>query len=317
MNPKVKSLLDAVNQLYPGTVMSRVGTENTGALHIDRVNQEVLGQRLLIEVAEETESDFLLANELLKMLLTFNGITPQVFFALTFNDDKLDEQLIQIATRMHRVVVHAITYRELASKQMLTQQTADAYLAGVQSELTPENGDLDDESLWRLLMVLDALVFADNLVEASDFTAVLANNYPLAYTAAQTLAETILRADLKQSRQIRHQMVTLFVGLDDVLKKWGKPTVNAKEYVTLTSVLSQRQLALPVNQVFTIFHSEMTDFQTKKTAYVGLNKGDEQNSFVITPPENEADRPAFFKALYAMKVSELFKKLALPYIERV
>lgn len=79
MNPKVKSLLDAVNQLYPGTVMSRVGTENTGALHIDRVNQEVLGQRLLIEVAEETESDFLLANELLKMLLTFNGITPQVF----------------------------------------------------------------------------------------------------------------------------------------------------------------------------------------------------------------------------------------------
>ena len=70
-----------------------------------------------------------------------------------------------------------------------------------------------------------------------------------------------------------------------------------------------------MSQVFTIFHSEMTDFQTKKTAYVGLNQVDSQNSFVITKPDNQ-DSADFFKALYKMKVGDLFKQLALPYIDR-
>ena len=125
----------------------------------------------------------------------------------------------------------------------------------------------------------------------------------------------ILTADLKQSRHIRRQITQLFASVDNTLTEWGKPTVNAKEYVTVTSVLSQRQLELPVSQVFTIFHSEMTDFQTKKTAYVGLNQVDSQNSFVITKPDNQ-DSADFFKALYKMKVGDLFKQLALPYINR-
>ncbi|MBZ1528466.1 nitrate ABC transporter ATPase [Leuconostoc mesenteroides] len=315
MNPKIKDLLDNVNGVYPGTVMTRVNGGETGELHIDQVSQEILGQRLLIEIANKTESDFLLGNELSKMLLTLNGIAPQVFFALTFNDGKLDDQLIQIATRMHRTVVHAITYRELAKQGITTSATVKAYFSGLNAELTPENGEVDDESLWRLLMILDALVFA-NTISDSSLVAELQQKYPLAYTAASSLIKPVMAADLKQARNIRHQMVSLFEGIDEVLTRWGKPTVNAKEYVTLTSVLSKRQLDLPVNQVFTIYHSEMTDFQTQKTAYVGLSKNDNQNSFVVSPPDNEADKPTFFKELYALKVSELFQKLALPYIER-
>ncbi|HCH60420.1 MAG TPA: nitrate ABC transporter ATPase, partial [Leuconostoc lactis] len=246
------------------------------------------------------------------MLLTLNGVTPQLFFALTFQDDALDQQLIQIATRMHRTVVHAITYRELQQKGILTDATQRAYLAGVKSELTVENGELDDESLWRLLALLDALVFAD--ASGADFSE-LATLYPLAYTAATKLVAPILAADLKQPRHIRRQMTALFGGVDEVLTAWGKPTVNAKEYVTLMSVLSERQLSLPVSQVFTIYHSEMIDFQTKKSAYVGLGKIDSQNSFVVSKPDDQ-DSATFFKALYQMKVGDLFNKLALPYIQR-
>ncbi|ADG40518.1 MULTISPECIES: hypothetical protein [Leuconostoc] len=313
MNPKIKTLLHDVNAVYPGTVITRVAGEATGELHVDRIAQEVLGDRLLIELAEGTEPDFLFGDELLKMLLTLNGIAPQIFFALTFNDETLDQQLIQIATRMHRTVVHAITYRELHKQGILTANTVTAYLAGVKSELTIEQGDLDDESLWRLLVLLDALIFAN--ASGADFSE-LSSDYPLAYTAAKKLVSPILEADLKQSRHIRRQIVLLFAGVDDTLTAWGKPTVNAKEYVTLTSVLSQRQLDLPVSQAFTIFHSEMTDFQTKKTAYVGLSKVDSQNSFVISKPENQ-DSASFFKALYKLKVGDLFKQLALPYINRV
>lgn len=313
MNPKIKELLNQVNQLYPGTVITRVSGEDAGELHIDRVSQEMLGDRILLELAEDTETDFMFGNELLKMLLTFNGVTPQVFFSLTFKDDDLDKQLIQIATRMQRVVVHAITYRELLKQGILTSTTKTAYFSGIKSELTPENGELDDESLWRLLVLLDALIFAN--ISGSDISE-LANLYPLAFTAAKKLVAPILNADLKQSRHIRRQITALFSGVDEVLEAWGKPTVNAKEYVTLTSVLSKRQLDLPVSQVFTIFHSEMTDFQTKKTAYVGLSQLDSQNSFVITKPENQ-DSATFFKALYKMKVGDLFKQMALPYIERM
>ena len=312
MSPKIETLLNAVTEIYPGKVMTRVSGEKTDELHVDRVSQEILGDRLLIELAEGTQSDFLFGNELLKMLLTLNGVIPQIFFALTFQDDTLDQQLIQIATRMHRTVVHTITYRELKKQGVLTTETAVSYLAGVQSELTVENGELDDESLWRLLTLLDALVFAD--ASGADFSE-LADMYPLAYTAATKLVSPILTADLKQSRHIRRQITQLFASVDNTLTEWGKPTVNAKEYVTVTSVLSQRQLELPVSQVFTIFHSEMTDFQTKKTAYVGLNQVDSQNSFVITKPDNQ-DSADFFKALYKMKVGDLFKQLALPYIDR-
>lgn len=312
MNPKIQTLLTAVNGLYPGTVMTRIGGPATDELHIDRVSQALFEDRLLIELAEGTESDFLFGNELLKMLLTLNGVTPQLFFVLTFQDDALDQQLIQIATRMHRTVVHAITYRELQQKGIITDATQRAYLAGVKSELTVENGELDDESLWRLLALLDALVFAD--ASGADFSE-LATLYPLAYTAATKLVAPILAADLKQPRHIRRQMTALFGGVDEVLTAWGKPTVNAKEYVTLMSVLSERQLSLPVSQVFTIYHSEMIDFQTKKSAYVGLGKIDSQNSFVVSKPDDQ-DSATFFKALYQMKVGDLFHKLALPYIQR-
>ncbi|MCO6183229.1 nitrate ABC transporter ATPase [Leuconostoc fallax] len=315
MTPNIQKLLDTVNEIYPGTVMVRDSGPASGRLLVDRIHQSVLGERLLIELEDSTAADFQIGNELLQMLLTLNNIMPQVFFALSFDDEGLDDQLIQIATRLHHVVLHAITYQELAKKGILTRETATAYLAGIQDSLTPENGELDDESLWRLLTLLDALVFAQ-FVPEKDFLTTLQTTYPIVYTAAKQLVEPILQADVTSSRQLRRQVVQLFTHVDEVLAKWGKPTINANEFVTVTSVLSKRQLNQEVRQVFDIFHSEMLDFQTKKTAYVGLNKTDRQNSFVLTFSDDESQKPAFFKEIYAMTVEALFKKLALPYIER-
>ncbi|WEV54307.1 nitrate ABC transporter ATPase [Leuconostocaceae bacterium ESL0723] len=316
MNPKIQTLLDQVNQTYPGTVMVRVGQENSGELHPDHVSQDALADRLLIEVPDQTQADFVLGNELLKMLLALNGIMPQIFFALSFHDQDLDDQLISLATRMHRVVVHAITYQELAQHGLTDEDTVAAYRAGLAAGVSPESDEIDGESLWRLLAVMDALVFANRIEGTDGLLADLDENYPRAYVAAKSLVDPILSADLKQPRQLRRLVVQTFTGVDQTLTDWELPSVNAREYVTLTSVLSKRQLSLPVKQVFDIFHSEMFDIQTQQTAFVGLNKGDQQNSFVIAPPADEADRPAFFRELYDLPVGELFQKLALPYIER-
>lgn len=312
MNPKLESLLAAVNDIYPGQVMVRVGQTASGELHVGAVEQSALGTRLLLEVPDATAQDFQIGTELLQMLLQLNNAVPQIFFALTFDDEALDDQLIQIATRLYRVVLHAVTYPELAQKGLLTDEVKTAYLAGLRADITPENGELDDQSLWRLLVLLDALViFADD----QNTQARLQADYPLAFKAAQDLIAPILQADLTQPRQVRKRIVALFTEVDEVLTKWGKPTVNAREYVTVSVVLSERQLQLPVKQVFDIFHSEMLDFRTKERAYVGLMKNDRQNSFVVSVPETD-NQPAYFTALYNMTVQALLDELGMPYLMR-
>lgn len=322
MDQKIKVLLEQANQVYPGTVMTRVGQDHDGQLRVDRVQQSALADRLLIEVPDQTEADFVLGNELLKLILSLNGIVPQIYFALTFNDEKLDQQLIAIASRLHKVVLHAITYDQLAKQGFLTAETAQAYFAGVQDELTVENAKVDGEHLWRLLTLLDAQVFLATMVKndlgetAQKWSDQLAQDYPQANAVAVKLVEPIMVADLKDSRQIHQQIVRLFTAVDESLAAVELPTVNANQYVTLTPVLSQRQLDGPVTNVYEIFHSEMTDFQTKEKAYVGIGKQDQQNTFVVTPPENEADRPKFFTELYQTSVKDLLTQLKLPYILR-
>ncbi|MCO0832044.1 nitrate ABC transporter ATPase [Fructobacillus sp. W13] len=322
MTPKIETLLDQVNQTFPGTVMVRVGDEEDGTLRLDRAKQSALASRLLIEVPDKTEADFVIGNELVRLLLSLNGIVPQIFFGLTFEDEGLDGQLVNIATRLHRSVLHAISFNELAKQGFLTKQTAQAYQAGIDDELDPEKDGVDEQHLFRLLTMLDAAVFAGTMKkhglkdEAKAMQEQNQRTYPAAFAAAEALSEPILSADLTDARAIRKAIVKVFDGLDEILLKAELPTVNAKQYVTLTPVLSDRQLNGPVKNLFEVFHSEMTDFASKEKAYVGLGKQDKQNTFVIAPPKELGDRPKFFKELYELPVRELLEKLALPYILR-
>ncbi|MBS9336966.1 nitrate ABC transporter ATPase [Fructobacillus parabroussonetiae] len=322
MTPKLTTLLEQVNQTYPGTVMVRTGEEESGRLRMDRSQQSFLADRLLIEIPDKTEADFVIGTELLQLLLSLNGIVPQIFFGLTFEDEALDQQLVTIASRLHKMVMHGISYREMAKQGFLTAETATAFQAGIEDELTPEEKDIDGQHLFRLLSLVDAQIFNKVLAEnklaeaAKQADAQYKTLYPKANAAAKSLSELIVTADLKDSRTIRKTIVRVFAGLDELLEKADLPTVNAKQYVTLAPVLSERQLNGPVKNLFEIFHSEMTDFASKEKAYVGLGKQDQQNTFVIAPPKNPADRPKFFTELYALSVRELLEKLALPYILR-
>lgn len=322
MTPKLQKLLEQVNQTYPGTVMVRTGQEATGRLRLDQAKQSFLENRLLIEVPDKTEADFVVGTELIQLLLSLNGIVPQIFFGLTFEDEALDQQLVTIASRLHRMVMHAIAFRELAKQGYLTAETAESFQAGVLDELSDEEEQIDGQHLFRLLSLLDAAIFntvlrEQGLVkEAAQADKQYGEHFPKAHADAKGLAKPIMDANLTDSRTIRKEIVRLFAGLDEALEKEQLPTVNAKQYVTLAPVLSERQLNGPVKNLYEIFHSEMTDYASKEKAYVGLGKQDQQNTFVIAAPKNPADRPKFFTELYALSVRELLEKLALPYILR-
>lgn len=92
--------------------------------------------------------------------------------------------------------------------------------------------------------------------------------------------------------------------------------MNNQEFTTLSSVLSERQLRLEVRQLFELFHSDMVDIKTQRRAYVGINRADGQNSFVISAPKPEDDTPDYYKDIYGMTVADLFKKMEMPYIIR-
>ncbi len=101
------------------------------------------------------------------------------------------------------------------------------------------------------------------------------------------------------------------------MKQWELPPLHNTEFTTLTSVLSKRQLNLQVKQLFEVFHSELIEVNSNSRAYVGFNRVDDQNSFVLANPKGEKDNPDFFKEVYNKTVKELFDDLKMPYIERV
>lgn len=81
-------------------------------------------------------------------------------------------------------------------------------------------------------------------------------------------------------------------------------------------MLSERQLGLKVKQLFEVYHSELIEVNSNTKAYVGFNRVDDQNSFVIANPKGDQDNPEFFKDVYDKTVKELFDELKMPYIIR-
>ncbi|MBM7616966.1 hypothetical protein JOC36_000499 [Weissella uvarum] len=309
-------LLDQVNTIYPGTVLLRANGDASGVINHDQVSSEVLGSRMAIEVEDTTAPDFTATHELLHMLLALNGY-PQLFFQLKVpDDDALTEQMIVMATYLYRPAIHAIIYREQLKHGLLTDAVVSAYVKGVQQELTPETGDNDnDQMALRIMLLLDAKVFL-SVVDDTKYQAELAELYPQADASANNIYEAMNIDKITDAFTLHRAVVAAFTTFDTEMSKHGLPLLNAKEFATLTPVLSERQMRLTVNQVFNIKHVELLDEQTMQPAYIGISKQDEQNSFVLSAPEDEQKRVEFFKELYQLSVSELFEQIKQPFTLR-
>lgn len=103
---------------------------------------------------------------------------------------------------------------------------------------------------------------------------------------------------------LHRAIIRVFTQFDECLDDLGLMGMNLREFVTLTPVISERQLKLEVRQVFNVKNSQMHDVYQDKPAYIGLGMYNGQNSFVITAPTVDSDK--FFKDLYGMKVEAFF-----------
>ncbi len=314
LNDQTQDLINTVSQFWDGEVTVQfIGNLQSGFVRHDQAQTVQDGKKLMIQVSDLSAPDYTATHELIHVLMTLRGF-PQVFFPLTTGDSKLDDQLKMMGTELFDIVSHFVVVSEQRKHGLIDEKIEQMYFDGIYKTIKPEPKDGDDQMTLRALTLLDALVFFGDKI--SDHEPELKKDFPISYAAAQNLFEVITAKPTDSPFGLRRNVIKLFKAFDEQLKKWDLPQLHNTEFTTLTSVLSERQLSLSVRQIFEIFHSELKVAGTTHRAYVGFNRVDDQNSFVIEEPGKQVDSAEFFKETYDKTVKELLEELKMPYIIR-
>lgn len=307
-------LLSTTNSLYPGNVTVTFGQEKAGFVRHDQANQRLNAGDIEIQVADITAPNYTASHEMLHLLLILQGF-PQVTFNLTTRNDQLDEQLMAIAMELYDMVAHVLVVKKQRDHELIDATIEDLYFKGIYATIDPEDPKQDDAMMTlRLLTLTDLLVFFNGDLTAERLAKVTAD-FPKSWDAAQKLYAVIAAKPVETPFAMRRTVVKLFKAFDEQMGLWDLPLLHGSEFVTMQSVFSEHQLRLEVRQLFDVYHSDMLDKTKHTRAYIGLNKGDHQNAFVVpAPAQKKSDE--FFKELYGKTVKELFTELDLPYTLR-
>ncbi|TPR34512.1 IpaB/EvcA family protein [Apilactobacillus micheneri] len=315
LNKETQGLINVVNKYFPGKIeVQFIGQLQSGYVRHDQAQVVQDGKNLFVQISDLSAPDYTASHELIHLLMTLRGF-PQLFFSLSTGNEKIDEQLQVMGTELFDIVSHFVVVSEQRKHNLINDDIEAMYLKGVQNTIEPESDELDNSMELRLLTLIDARVFYGDTFDKK-VRATLEKDYPVALKAADKIYEIITEKPTDSPFGLRRNVVKLFKAFDKQLIEWGLPALHNTEYATISSVVSERQLNLNVQQMFEIFHSEMHESNTNRRAYVGFNKSDDQNSFVVPSPTGMDDSPAYFKKLYALKVKDLFKELKMPYIIR-
>jgi hypothetical protein len=314
LNDQVQDLINAVNHLFPGTVtVTFLGKLQSGYVRHDQAQTVQDGKNIIVQIADLSAPNYTASHELLHLLMVLRGF-PQVFYSLTTGDDTLDDQLKMMGTELYDIVSHFVVVSEQRKHGLINEDIEQMYLKGIYATIKPEPNPLDDQMMLRLTTLLDAMVFyGDKLKTVADQ---LKGDFPISYAAAEKLYAIITDKPTNSPFGLRRNVVKLFKAFDEQLKDWELPALHNTEFTTLTSVLSERQLGLEVKQLFEVYHSELVEINSQTKAYVGFNRVDDQNSFVLANPKGNQDNPEFFKRVYNQTVKQLFDDLKMPYIIR-
>ena len=315
LNKANQDLLDEVNDLFPrGSVFVQFHGEKSGFVRHDQAETTSLPGGLVITVTDLTEPNYTASHELLHLLMTLRGF-PQIFFELSLGDKQLDEQMMIMATDLFNTVAHQIVVDQQRQHGLINEQIEQEYFKGITATLTDEGDQDDGERTLRLLTLLDALVFYAGGHMTKQQEEELQRRYPVAWASAQFLYGQAMEKPVKSPFEMRRTVVKLFRLFDTQLQQWGLPALHNNQFTSLSPVLSKRQLRLEVAQVYDIYHSEMTERDSKRRAYVVLGKNDQQNAFVLPSPKGEYSSDQMLKC-YHQPVEDLLKSQNVPFILR-
>lgn len=307
-----QALFQQVQEQLPQPIKIDVKQQKSGQLLAQNSHRYFNDQaQLIIAVDDATVVEYSVAHELLQMLSLFSGFS-QVFGLLTTQEVQVDTQVQAIGMTLHTAVSHLIVYSELRKHDLIDFEVRQAYIEGLRHELIPQAQDVQEGQLiYQILMLLDALVFFEG--GNAQLQKQWQNDYPKAYEQAKILYIVMTEKNIDDPASFRQTVVDTWLAFDHVLSNCQLPELNLNQLMTLSPVLTQSQLQQPVHEVYDILHSDK--FQavaTKENAYVGIDKANQQNTFVLDIKEAQLS-PAVFKAIYQDSVATLFEKLQQPY----
>lgn len=310
---RTKELIKKVEEKFPaGVEIEFKEPKKVGYLRHDQAQHYLHGGKLKIDVYDQTEPDYTIAHELLHFLLMFEN-TPQVAFNLTTGDSNRDHKFMVAGIDLYDTVLHTKVYAKQRKLGFIDDRIEELYLKGVLAILKPEpKGKRDEWMVLRTVTLLDALVFY-----ADDLDYVLPKfkeNYPLSLAAAQKLYALMTAKPLKTAFELRRGVVRLWKSFDKQLSDWNLLAMQLNDFITLTPVLSKRQLRLETSALFEFYHTPWQENLTFKTAYIGRFKIDGQNTFIL--PDLGKEPAERFKELYALPVKQLLEELGVQYLLR-
>lgn len=273
-------------------------------------SQEVLQPNgdLLVQIKDSPDVEYTLSHELMHMYLATSGY-PQVQYHLLTGTPEVDKQHYATATALSTAALHAVVAEWQRAHGFLGEKQFDLLKKGFAAAIPPEPAGGDNLVIYRSLSLFDHMtLFVDGGTDAQK--AQWENDFPQAYPLAQDLYQTLTQKALDTPFAYRRAVVNLFARFNALVQAARFQPLDNDEFATLPPVLSQRQLRLSLNQVFTLKHSAYRDRQTKQLAYVALGKGDRQNAFVLPLTDTS---PAAMQSLYQQPLGEILDQYHIDY----
>ncbi|HIX02298.1 MAG TPA: IpaB/EvcA family protein [Candidatus Ligilactobacillus excrementigallinarum] len=315
LNNTVQALLKKAEEIQPNGIEIQYHDNQSGFVRHDQAQHYLRNGKLIIDVLDQTNVNYVVAHELLHFMLMFEKL-PQISFNLESERKDLDKKYIATGMELYDILMHFFVYDQQRQLGLIDDQVEELYFKGILAVLKPEPKEgKDDWMVLRTVNVLDALVFFKENQE--EVLPKLRELYPKATAQAEKLFALITAKPLDSAFNVRRAIVKLYKGFDQALESYGLYGMNLSTYVSLTPVLSARQLRLDVRQIFEIFHTDLKENLQFRTAYVGRMKNDQQNAFVIPEPKgNDQQRVQEFRRIYEMPVGKYLDSIGVPYLTR-
>jgi hypothetical protein len=260
-----------------------------------------------------TAPNYTASHELLHLLMILSGF-PQVFFSLTTGNPDLDQQLMIMGTELYDIVSHEVVVSEQRKHGLITPEINDLYLKGVDYTLKPEPAERDDEMTLRTLTLW------------TRWSSLALITRPSTTSSPRTIRKASRRPGSSMKRLLpnRSRRHLASAGTWSSCSRPSTPSWKPGTCQRCTTRNSPRcpaccpsvQLSLQVRQIFELYHSDMHEKTTQRRGYVGFNRADNQNAFVLPAPKPKEDTPDYYTNIYNMTVEDLFKQLKMPYILR-
>lgn len=312
LSQTTKDLIKEVEAKIQAPLELEFKDKAVGYLRHDQAQNYLHGGKLKVEVYDKTAPDYTITHELLHFLLLLEQ-TPKIDFNLTTGKIERDHKFMLAGVELYDTVLHFKVYERQRELQVITDEIEELYFKGILAVLEPEPQERRDQwMVLRTLTLLDALVFFKD--QQASVLPKLQELYPQATVAAQKLYALLTEKKLETAFELRRAVVRLWKAFDEQLSAWQLLPMQLNDFITLTPVLSSRQLRLPVNSLFEFYHSPWQENLEFTSAYIGRAKVDQQNTFVLPTPKEDAK--TYFQKLYSLSTKELLERLGIEYLVR-